>query len=382
MIDKTDDRKKGENSFNEHASLEEEGFVEGEDFIAENEVEEESIIPEEDFREAIAVCRKDPQLNRLFELAPPGAKLFIGLGFYSTHFADKVDPRQYSECQAEIEPALTPTDLKYLIRFERDPTTKRYLRELLAQRETEDVVAEKLPPEPSDAPLSLPKKKRRRKLPTADLQSENASDKLSGGIPIPFKIAAMAALLLGGAFVLYVATRPSIPRPAAQQTEEPPTVLSQEEETPSAAVAARPTAPRQAPRTERTYALVDADEEDARLHGTDMPAGIGTEEPRTLSETNAPAATVARDEKRASRKPRVVFTEGKKIVKRPGGQIEVPRVFSCAGAGIKPFWVYGAHPEADAAREKKARDEWQALVRQARQGEKDGQPAGPDANML
>ena len=35
--------------------------------------EEESIIPEEDFREAIAVCRKDPQLNRYFEMAPPGA---------------------------------------------------------------------------------------------------------------------------------------------------------------------------------------------------------------------------------------------------------------------------------------------------------------------
>jgi hypothetical protein len=77
---------------------------------------------------------------------------------------------------------------------------------------------------------------------------------------------------------------------------------------------------------------------------------------------------------------------GKKIVKRPGGQIEVPRVFSCAGAGVKPFWVYGAHPEADAAQEKKARDEWQALVKQARQAEEEASGANAsaesDANML
>ena len=65
---------------------------------------------------------------------------------------------------------------------------------------------------------------------------------------------------------------------------------------------------------------------------------------------------------------RVVFTDGKKIVRRPGGVVEVPRVFSCAGAGVKPFWVYGAHPEAEAAKEMKAREEWQALVRQAEKG--------------
>ena len=112
------------------------------DIVLEEEDEvEESIIPEEDFREAIAVCRQDPQLNRYFEMAPPGAKLFIGLGFYSTHFGDKVDPRQYAECQSEIEPSLTPNDLKYLIRFERDKNTKQYLRELLAQREAEESAA-------------------------------------------------------------------------------------------------------------------------------------------------------------------------------------------------------------------------------------------------
>ena len=104
------------------------------------------------------------------------------------------------------------------------------------------------------------------------------------------------------------------------------------------------------------------------------------------AETNAPAEAVAASKKRPIRKPRVVFTDGKKIVKRASGQIEVPRVFSCAGAGVKPFWVYGAHPEADAAQEKKARDEWQALVQQARQAEEEASggtaSAGADANML
>ena len=354
--------------------------------IGDEEVEEDSIIPEEDFREAIAVCRKDPQLNRYFEMAPPGAKLFIGLGFYSTHFGDKVDPRQYAECQSEIEPSLTPNDLKYLIRFERDKNTKQYLRELLAQRESEEAAAKEAPAETPDAPLSIPKRKRRRKIPKADLHSEAASEEPSAGIPIPFKIAAIVAILLGGAFVMYVATRPSAPQPAVrQQAETTPVALEQDDKPQTAA--ARPAAtPKPPSRPGGTYALVDADEEDARLHGADAP--VGMEEVATLApaETSATSTSATENRKRPARKPRVVFTDGKKIVKRPGGQIEVPRVFSCAGAGVKPFWVYGAHPEADAAQEKKARDEWQALVKQARQAEEEASGADAsaesDANML
>ena len=347
---------------------------------------EESIIPEVLLREAIAVCRKDPQLNRLFEMAPPGAKLFIGLGFYSTHFGDNVDPRQYAECQSEIEPSLTPNDLKYLIRFERDKNTKQYLRELLAQREAEESAAEEAPAETPDAPLALPKRKRRRKIPKADLQAEAASEEPDVGIPIPFRIAAIVALLLGGAFVLYVATRPSAPQPAMRQQAEATPVAPEQDDKPPTATARPAAAPKPPSRPAGTYALIDADEEDARLHGADAPAG--TEDVATLApaETNAAATAVTENRKRAPRKPRVVFTDGKKIVKRPGGLIEVPRVFSCAGAGVKPFWVYGAHPEADAAQEKKARDEWQALVRQARQAEEEASGANAsaesDANML
>ena len=326
-------------------------------------------------------------------MAPPGAKLFIGLGFYSTHFGDKVDPRQYAECQAEIEPALAINDLKYLIRFERDKATKQYLRELLAQREAEaaaaeTAAAEETIPEQSDAPLVLPKRKRHRKAPQPDLQAEAAKEESGAGIPIPFKIAAIVALLLGGAFVLYVATRPSAPQPAAQNlAEEPSDVIAAADKRPP-----RPAATPKPKRTSgRTYALVDADEEDARLHGADAPSGVETGEEEVpvvvAAETDASSQTdssaeAAASKKRPARKSRVVFTDGKKIVKRPGGQIEVPRVFSCAGAGVKPFWVYGKHPEADAAREKKARDEWQALVRQAEEDARDDASATAGANML
>ena len=50
----------------------------------------------------------------------------------------------------------------------------------------------------------------------------------------------------------------------------------------------------------------------------------------------------------------------------PGGKIEVPRRFSCLGAGIKPFWVYGPHPEVEAEKERKARLEWRSLAEQAK----------------
>ena len=343
------------------------------------DLEEESIIPEEDFREAIAACRRDPQLNRYFELAPPGAKLFIGLGFYSTHFGDKVDPRQYAECQAEIEPALTPNDLKYLIRFERDKNTKQYLRDLLAKREAEEAEP---PSEQSDAMPALPKRKRRRKPPKPDLQAQAESDEPHAGLPLPLKMAALFALLLGGAFLLYLAARPSgAPQPEQRQFAEALPDEPEKDKT-LAHAAKRPAAQpmratlKDAPQ-EGTYALTDADEEDAQTHGADMSADIVDAPVVTTAEpSNQVVAATASDKRRAPRKPRVILTDGKKIVRRPGGQIEVPRVFSCAGAGIKPFWVYGAHPEADAAKEKKAREEWQALVQQARQAEEEARQGG------
>ena len=329
----------------------------------EEEFEEEAIIPEEDFREAIAACRRDPELDRYFKMAPSGAKLFIGLGFYSTHFGDKVDPRQYAECQAEIEPALTVNDLKYLIRFERDKNTKKYLRELLARREAEAVSEGPAPSEPADVPIAPPesadmpiappKRKIRRTAPTPTLRAEEAPVEKDNSVSLPLKVAAVLVFLLVGVLAFYfsqrTSDRPSEPTPSVAKVDEETsnTVAHVDVQQPGADMPAE---------EEVAPAMADVGEEDA-------PPQVA-ETPETQPEAPS-AATAAVPARPRGRTPRIVLTDGKKIVRRSGGVIEVPRVFSCAGAGIKPFWVYGAHPEAEAAKEKKAREEWQALVSQA-----------------
>ena len=334
----------------------------------EEELDEEAIIPEEDFREAIAACCRDPELDRYFSLAPRGAKLFIGLGFYSTYFGDKVDPDQFAECQAEIEPALAPDDLKYLIRFERDKDTKRYLRELLARREAEAVAQPE--PEPVDVPVQVPRRKRRRA--AAPLQAEDGSDGFRKSSA--FRIAALVAVILGGAFLLYFVRRPAPPQPPPQHEQVAEAPVEQEAPAPEMPSRSKATVraerPARSPRSEQApVPSVDADEADALLHGTvalvpDAPGQPAVDEA-------AAARPPAGDGKLASsRRQNVVFTDGRAIVRRPNGKIEVPRVFSCAGAGIRPFWVYGAHPEEDAAKERKARAEWQALFEQAAAAER------------
>ena len=323
------------------------------------EFEEEAIIPEEDFREAIAACRRDPELDRYFKMAPPGAKLFIGLGFYSTHFGDKVDPRQYAECQAEIEPALTVNDLKYLIRFERDKNTKKYLRELLVQREAEAVPVEPAPPEPADVPIAPPKRKIRRKNPTPTLRAEDAPEEKDNSVSLPLKVAAAFVFLLVGVLAFYfsqkASDRPSESNPSVA-TADPSGGGRGETSNAVAHADAQPPGSDEREEEEVAPAMTDVGEEDA-------PPQVA-ETPETPPEAPA-AATADAPARSRGRKPRIVLTDGKKIVRRSGGVVEVPRVFSCAGAGIKPFWVYSEHPEAEAAKEKKAREEWQALVSQA-----------------
>ena len=354
----------------------------------EDETNGEAIIPEEDFREAIAACRKDPLLDRYFKLAPQGAKLFIGLGFYSTHFGDRVDPRQYAECQAEIEPALTEIDLKYLIRFEEDKTTKRYLRGLLARRE-EDARLQGAPAEepapirvsPDEIP-AVPRRRRVRRASASGLQWIMRKDAVRW-LPFACKSAALLAVLIGGGvFLAQNGHRlgATDEEPAGQeegqirkiaQDEAPATnatevaaastqsVVVAEAPTPAEPSAEPPPTPEaSAPEVspERTPATV------ARRDDADGAAGA-EQERRSVATAKDPAA---KETRKPTRRPRVVFTDGRKIVRHSGGKIEVPRVFSCAGAGIKPFWVYGANPEVEAAKEQKARREWLALVEQAK----------------
>jgi hypothetical protein len=350
------------------------------DADTEEDLVEDSIIPEEDFREAIAACRQDPELDLYFKMAPRGAKLFIGLVFYSTHFGDKVDPRQYAECQAEIEPALSITDLTYLIRFERDKETKKYLRALLAQRKRElssdgiepaAPIPSSPPPAPpaaADVPIAPPKRTiRRQAASTPTLRSEGAEEVAGSRIPTPVKIAAAAGLLLVIGLAVYFSQR-TADEPSSRQ----PAVASDD----SAEARARALARLSRPGTRQPVEGVRVEdmqfEEEPTVASADDEAGEtpsqGTEAPSEPAPSAAPQETPTGTPRPGGVAARVVFTDGKKIVRRPGGVVEVPRVFSCAGAGVKPFWVYGAHPEAEAAKEMKAREEWQALVRQAEKG--------------
>lgn len=361
----------------------------------------EAIIPEEDFREAIAACSEDPLLKRYFTLAPPGAKLFIGLGFYSTHFGDKVDPRQYAECQAEIEPALTVNDLKYLIRFEEDKNTKRYLRGLLEKREAEE--AENLPEldREEDSPtfaqdgdsIPVPRRKVRRHNRISAMQWLSRDDS-SGWFPRFCKIAAVLAVFPCIALLLYLND---------SEKDEPQTLAAKPEQTansvtgsvedaslpdPGEALAGRiePSAPPLAPTG--GVALVSSCSATGNVANAalmverDSAQGIGGSEPERSSasrqqyeeqpveqQTEHVAGADDQPARKAKRRPKVVFTDGRKIVRRQGGRIEVPRVFSSIGAGVKPFWVYGRNPEADAEKERLARAEWNRLCEIAREEE-------------
>ncbi len=338
------------------------------------EREDEAIIPEEDFREAIAACCEDPQLKRYFRLAPPGAKLFIGLGFYSTHFGDRVDPRQYAECQAEIEPSLTVNDLKYLIRFEDDKGTRRYLHRLLAKREeTQEspVPEERQPiPVPADA-IPVPRRRRRGKVSAAGLQWALRKDSVRW-LPLACKAAAIVAVLLGGA-VFVVANWERIG--AGGKDDKGPVLPISSTNADCTIVADVEMLPISNANDQlgtlniSTQTLDKCSAPDAWCL---MPQTVQTSQTSQTSQTilasepvvaeSAVAVESAPVRRKPSRSPRVVFTDGRRIVRHPGGKVEVPRVFSCAGAGVKPFWVYGPNPEVEAEKERKARREWRALV--------------------
>ena len=324
----------------------------------------EAIIPEEDFREAIAACCEDPQLKRYFTLAPPGAKLFIGLGFYSTHFGDKVDPKQYAECQAEIEPALSANDLKYLIRFEDDKNTKRYLRGLLSRIDESQEDGDIQSPGPSPAPGYVAIRRRKNRI--SSMQWLNRDDS-SGWFPRFCKVAALIAIFPCAALLLFCLnadkqqTPPQVAaletQPTQQVEQVAAAVVQPTQEVEQVAAVAQPTQ-----EVEQVAAAVVQPTQEVEQVVAVVPQEEQPVEQQTEHGADVPEQPMAR------RRPKVVFTDGHKIVRRPGGRIEVPRVFSSGGAGIKPFWVYGRNPEADAAKEKKARAEWSRLYELAQEG--------------
>ena len=353
-----------------------------------NDVTEgEAIIPEEDFREAIAACCEDPQLKRYFTLAPTGAKLFIGLGFYSTHFGDRVDPQQYAECQAEIEPALTINDLKYLIRFEDDRNTKQYLRTLLAKREEEEAAGQVEEGEAvaysAEDPMPVPRRRRRRRGASAAVQWAMRGDRWRL-LPTLCRGAALLAIAIGGAALVYFnrdkidvdwrALRITQPDGTETQVSHPEPVVTNvavaSVEPPKFEARNIPAEPAKAPAdnvtTDRQAAVGPAVVQAIRSP-SEVPEVVAT--PTNLVVAQAipepHAADTGQTAPGRSRRSRIVLTDGKRIIRRPGGKIEVPRVFSSIGAGVKPFWVYGPSPEVEAEKERKARMEWESLRRKA-----------------
>ena len=360
--------------------------------------ESDAIIPESDFREAIAACCRDPQLNRMFRQAPAGAKLFIGLGFYSTHFGDRVVPAQYAECLAEIEPALTANDLRYLVRFERDKQTKAYLKDLLARREKEaeeaaaavaastersgqavapqDSAPESAPAAPDDF---VPVPRRRR--PAFDgiqrIQSAHEPKRRQRLL----KVAVLAAVVAGIGVFMYLGRGRwsggvAVPKvshaPVHDFAETAPTDVVEVAVADSAVTSAPPAVVAEvvkpaAVAAAEAVAVADSDEAaDEEENGSSGRKGAAR---AAASSTDGPVrvADDSRDGGAGVRKRAVVLTDGIRIVKHADGRIEVPKRFSCAGAGIKPFWVYGASPEEDAAKERRARAEWEKLRRVAQQ---------------
>lgn len=365
------------------------------------------IIPEEDFCEAIAACRQDPELDRYFRLAPKGARLFIGLGFYSTHFGEKTDKAQYQACLAEIEPSLTPKDLKYLIRFERDAKTKEYLCDLLKRRETEAqaVATHKLPPvskaatqqikpiflkppvpavnpetsQPSNVPPSAPAssapapapERKARRTASSGLRlivDDEPTAEHHLGLPIAVGVAVVA--VIGCLFCWQSASK------AKRALERQNAVVEQL----NLQVRNLQTELAKA-RAERlkTVAAAPVKTGDALTTPAQKSEMTEATEPETpeeeVAETEVAEAVSNAVETAASAVKagvRVVLTDGSRIVRRADGKlIEVPRVFSYMGAGLKkPFWLYDkklgdAKMETEAKKEKQARDAWRVLYDEA-----------------
>ena len=343
------------------------------------------IIPEEDFREAISACRQDPELDRLFKFAPPGARLFIGLGFYSTHFGEKTDTAQYKACLEEIEPSLTPNDLKYLIRFEQDKETKRYLRDLLAKREEEERAVPELPPEEFGGAVEQPgiPEPRSEKIQPVPRAKVMARPSLVQGLRVVADAEPTASerwmvpVALGfGVVMLFIClflvhSRVKTGQELARRNTDVVNLqrrmgaLQQELERTQAELRKV----RSAVVVQEQVAVPVHEERPAPERRQDVPTESVVED-KTAEEPSEAKPEIQPE--KSDKTAKVVFTDGRKIVRKNNGRlIEVPRTFSYTGAGLKkPFWIYDrklgeAKMEAEAKLEKQARETWRTLYEEA-----------------
>ena len=321
-------------------------------------------LPADELAQAVAACRKqDRRLDMYYKFASPTARRFVELGFYSNHFGEQIDPALYVRCRDAIAPTLTETDLLYLLRFESDPDTKRYLNDLLAQ-----LHAPKPQAAPESQPEPAPKKTapkprfpvKRRKSQKRLARRWSVGRDSSGGVFGPKVLASLAVIslvLIIGGIRAYVndlrETEAARFRSVAEDDFTPPPVTSTVPST-----SRRPTLSRPKP-------IVQTQ--------TDTPAVTVTEP--VIAQTHAeppPTNDAAVVVTKPTKKRKLVLTDGTRIRTLPDGTIEVPRTFSYAGAGLKkPFWIYdrqlekSGRIEHEARAEKAARDKWKALYDEA-----------------
>lgn len=337
---------------------------------------EREIIPERDFREAIRACRKDPELDRYFKLAPPAARRFIGLGFYSTYFGERADKQKYADYLAQIEPTLSETDLRYLIRFETDKGTRQYLRDLLAHPKPQPT-----PKPPKSEPKPSEPKKPKEKPAAAWLRK--SLSKLSEAEDVPgnaFGAWRLALQVAGGlAIVLLLCWGVKLSHDLSGRDRQ---IRDLQEELRSLrdridrAASASKKPPVAAPEPTPRQPLAPEPELDPAAEEPQT-AAVQTESEEIEERPVATNAVVAGTGQKAVGKRRVRLTDGVRIVRHPDGTTEVPRTFSAAGAGLRnPFWVYdeklakAGKTELEAARVRKARAEWKALYDEAMLGER------------
>lgn len=96
-----------------------------------------NVIPPEDFAEAIAAFRANPDVDFMFTNAPQGAKLFLGLLFYKAHFRESADDAQIQQCRVDIEDSLDGESIDYLLDCDIEVNTKNYLKVLRARKAQE-----------------------------------------------------------------------------------------------------------------------------------------------------------------------------------------------------------------------------------------------------
>lgn len=330
-------------------------------------------LPADELAEAVNACRRqDRRLDMYYKFASPTARRFVELGFYSNYFGDRTDPELYARCRDEIAASLTESDIRYLLRFESDPDTKVYLNALLGQ----PTAGEPHPAEPQNhvqsktAPKSQPTTRpkppakprfpvKRKKARSRFARTWTIGQDSSGAIFLKILAALViisAVIIIGGirAYMNDARDDEIHPRQSDAADDLAPTPVDEPSRQPKGIRAPRPRPTR------------------AAAPETSIDEAADTFEPSASEDSPQPTNEVTDVTATQPKKRKVVLTDGPRIRTRQDGTIEVPRVFSYAGAGLKkPFWIYdrqlekSGRIEHEARAEKAARDKWRALYDEA-----------------